>query len=421
MKLIEDEDYPQLDRRLITSASTSNAVPPEHECRIYSSHNDPKQVFKRSSAIIAIPAQNEELFIAKCLLALARQTCRYEFGVVLLLNNCTDQTLAVVRSLSPQLPIPIVVVDMTLPGNLANAGTARGLAMETAARLAAPDSILMTTDADGRAYPDWITANLAALDTGAEVVAGRAELDSEDANRLPVRLQEDDEIECAYDRLLDQIHAQLDPDPADPWPRHTEHSGASIAVTLSAYRKTGGIPAVPVGEDRAFIEALRRVDARIRHAPEVRVVVSGRIQGRAPGGMADTIRRRLVRSDETLDGRLEPARIATERAWMRGYARQLWSADKASDRSIGWLSVRSKIPAAQIRDLLASARFGEAWFQLESRSPALRRLPVLLCDVPMQMRAARRILDTLDNQNVIKSPALEDPSDSADSGAAQLL
>ena len=418
MKLIED--YFNLDSRFTKPASTSHLVPCQYECRIYSSHKDLEQVFKRSSAIIAIPAQNEELYIAKCLIALARQTCRHEYGVVLLLNNCADRTLAVVSSLFPQLPMPVVVVDTTLPGNLANAGVARGLAMETAARLAAPHSILMTTDADGRAYSDWISANLAAVDAGADVVAGRAELDSEDADRLPVRLQDDDKTECAYDRLLEQIHASLDPDPADAWPRHTEHSRASIAVTLNAYQTAGGIPAAPVGEDRAFIEALRRVDARIRHAPEIRVVVSGRIHGRAIGGMADTIRRRLVRADETLDGRLEPAIIAAERAWMRGYARQLWSTDKPSDRSIGWLSVRSKIPAGQIKDLLAAARFGEAWFQLESRSPALKRLPVLLSDVPMQVKVAQRILDTLDNQKATTFRTLEDPGDSADSGAAQL-
>ena len=211
-----------------------------------------------------------------------------------------------------------------------------------------------------------------------------------------------------------------DPDPADRG-LDTEHSGASIAVALSAYRKAGGIPAVPVGEDRAFIEALRRVDARIRHAPEVRVVVSGRIRGRAAGGMADTIRRRLVRSDETLDERLEPARIAAERAWMRGYARQLWSADKPSDHSIDWLSLRSKVPAAQIRDLLESARFGEAWFQLESRSPALRRVPVFTSASTYLRRGEWLVRSsiTLDSAHVRNAHRAEDLGDSPNSGAAQ--
>jgi len=39
---------------------------------------------------------------------------------------------------------------------------------------------------------------------------------------------------------------------------------------------------------------LRLVDTKIRHAPEVSVSVSGRLKGRAAGGMADMIRRRLV-------------------------------------------------------------------------------------------------------------------------------
>src|ERR1700730_16189437 len=257
MKLIEDDA--NIDP-ILKEPTVAGYITYRHlECRIYSSCDDPENIFKRCYSIIAIPAQNEELYIANCLIALAGQSCRVPYGV-LLLNNCTDNTSAVVRRLIPRLPMPVLVIDTTLPAKFANAGVARGLAMESAARLAAPDSILMTTDADGRVYPDWIAANLAALHAGAEVVAGRAELDSADASRLPERLQDDDEEESSYDRLLDEIHTKLDPDPVDPWPRHTEHSGASIAVTLNAYRKAGGIPTVPLGEDRAFIEALRRVD-----------------------------------------------------------------------------------------------------------------------------------------------------------------
>src|ERR1700752_4176897 len=99
MKLIEN--YPNSNTRFGKPASTD--VFSEHSCRIYSYQNDPEKVFKRCRSIIAIPAQDEESYIASCLIALARQTCRYNYGVVLLLNNCTDQTLAVVRCLSPQL------------------------------------------------------------------------------------------------------------------------------------------------------------------------------------------------------------------------------------------------------------------------------------------------------------------------------
>ena len=78
------------------------------------------------------------------------------------------------------------------------------------------------------------------------------------------------------------------------------------------------MPPIPLGEDRAFFAALRRIDARIRHAPEVRVTVSARTNGRATGGMADTIRRRLEKPDEMLDENLEPAVNATRRAELRG-------------------------------------------------------------------------------------------------------
>ncbi|WP_457836115.1 hypothetical protein, partial [Staphylococcus aureus] len=78
-------------------------------------------------------------------------------------------------------------------------------------------------------------------------------------------------------------------------------------MSVAAWRRVGGLEPTPLGEDRAFADRLRRADCRIRHAPEVWVTVSGRIEGRAVGGMADTIRRRLSRPDTLLDDRLEPA------------------------------------------------------------------------------------------------------------------
>jgi hypothetical protein len=159
------------------------------------------------------------------------------------------------------------------------------------------------------------------LRRGADAIAGRIEIDPVEAVLIPSRLHEDDARECAYADLLDQIDAAINPELSDPLPRHTEHSGASIAVTLSTYRRAGGIPPLALGEDRAFFAALRRIDARIRHAPEVRVMVSGRTMGRAAGGMADTIRRRMINPDETLDDRLEPALDALRRAELRRLTR----------------------------------------------------------------------------------------------------
>jgi hypothetical protein len=71
-------------------------------------------------------------------------------------------------------------------------------------------------------------------------------------------------------------------------------AGSTLFSACGVYKTLWAAgPGTPLGEDRAFFDALRRVDARIRHVPGVRVVVSARIVGRAPGGMADTMRRRV--------------------------------------------------------------------------------------------------------------------------------
>lgn len=370
------------------------------------------KALRSCDVIVAIPVQNEEHFITHCVLALARQPVAYRQGVVLLLNNCTDGTSTIIRNLVPRLAMPVLTINATLPPSMANAGAARRLAMQFAAQLASPGSVLMTTDADGQVSADWIAANLAALHAGADAVAGRAELDREDARQLPARLREDDARECAYDQVLDEIRSILDPDPADPWPRHTEDSGASIAVTLDAYFKVGGFPNVPMGEDRAFIAALKRMDARIRHSPDVRVVVSGRVDGRAVGGMADTIRRRLANSDEVMDERFEPARIATQRAWIRGLLRKIWGAGRSMPNRAALLSRLSSIVGLEIEPLFRLSYFGEAWAQLETHSPALRKSQVRLSDLPNEMQIARTILESLKPRIGAITRVQTDPGDS---------
>jgi hypothetical protein len=238
-------------------------------------------------------------------------------AIVLLLNNCTDDTSSIVRNLVPALSVSVHTFNITLPAELANAGYARRMVMTQAEEFVQDNGVLLTTDADACVDSNWIAFNLLELERGADAVAGRIEIDPAEAGMIPARLHEDDARECTYADLLDRINAEFDPDPFDPWPRHSEHSGASIAVTVSAYRRAGGIPNMPLGEDRAFFSALRRIDARIRHAPEVRVVVSGRTIGRAVGGMADTIRKRMIKPDETIDDRLEPAEDAARRAHLR--------------------------------------------------------------------------------------------------------
>ena len=343
------------------------------------------------AVVVAIPAKDEADRIGTCLTALAWQRGARVSETLILLNNCTDASVGAIAALAPRLPMPVCVMETRLPPEQANAGSARSMAMRLAAERAGPSGILITTDADGQVRQDWLSATLGALRQGAEVVCGRAEIDPEEARQIPARLHEDDARECAYGALLDCIESIVDPDPADPWPRHTEASGASIAVTVGAWARAGGVPAVPLGEDRAFVAALRRVDAVIRHAPDVRVTVSGRTAGRARGGMAETIARRIIRQDEFVDDGLEPVLVRLRRAALRARFRQV----RVAGGGDATLARRLEVDPLLLAEALESRFFGQGWETVEAASPRLRRKGVSRVELAGEASAAAAVLRRL--------------------------
>jgi GT2 family glycosyltransferase len=339
-----------------------------------------------AKSIVAIPVRNEAERIGPCLSALNAQIHRPD-GVVVLLNNCTDSTEAIVRGLAPSLGFRLEVVRRDLPAAEANAGHARRLAMQLAAELAGDDGVLLTTDADSIAPPDWVMRNVRALRKRADVVCGRAVIDPVEAAIIPAHLHEDDARECRLIALSDTLAWMLDPEWHDAPPRHTEASGASLAVTVDAYRRVGGIPAIAAGEDRAFVRALWMMDARVRHDPDIQVVVSGRIVGRADGGMADAIRRRMIRQDEFADEQVEPAEDAFRRYGLRSRARREWSGapDAALAGDLG-------LSRARLSACVANRLFGSAWAELEACSPVLQRRRVRFVDLQAEIAAAEVLL-----------------------------
>ena len=259
-------------------------------------------------AVVAIPARNEQDRIEACLAALRDQEgiAAGSFGILLFLNNCTDATAEVARSVAAALPrCRIIEIDH----HKASAGWARRMAMDAAAdwlaQEGAADGVLMTSDADSRVAPDWVRKTMDAIAAGADAVAGRIVLDEDEAKRLPASLHERGRQEAAYEQLLTEIGARLDPEPGNPWPCHWTASGATIAVRASVYRRIGGVPDMACGEDRALIDAVRANGYRVRHAMDIVVVTSGRLDGRAEGGVADTIKLRCDLPQSPCDDRLE--------------------------------------------------------------------------------------------------------------------
>ncbi len=357
--------------------------------------------------VVAIPVRDEEDRIAACLRALGEQERASFDHVVLLLNNCSDDTAGRARDAARHLPFELCCVERLYPRAFAHAGTARREAMAIAAGLAGPDGILFTTDADGAARPDWLAANLRALAHGADVVCGRAEIDPLEALAIPAHLHRDDDAEVAYATLLDRIHHLADPDPADPWPRHVEHSGASIVVTAQAFALVGGVPALPSAEDRGFLHALRRADRRIRHAPDAVVTVSGRTVGRAPGGMAETIARRVLQQDEMLDDSLEPAGDCLRRAQARASLLALRDARLAGLPEAGALSAYAalvSLPPRLVGRWLEERYFGTAWARVEAESAALRRHPVRRAELARHRDEAERIVRRLEQAAGTRTP-----------------
>ena len=180
------------------------------------------------------------------------------------------------------------VAELWLPTAQAHVGRARGLLMDAAcARLEAvdqPAGIIASTDADTRVAPTWLAGIQAEIALGADAVGGRILTEATRPELLPLRRNQ--ARDAAYRQLCARLEDLLDPTPADPWPRHHQHFGASLALTARAYCQVGGLPEVRFLEDEALCQALRRHDLTVRHSPRVQVLTSARQQGRVEVGLS---------------------------------------------------------------------------------------------------------------------------------------
>ncbi len=289
-------------------------------------------------AVVCVPARNEVERLPRLLAALDRQdgfSATRRLRVVVVANNCTDGTAAVVRD-RPLDTIDLRLIEATFTGADAHVGTARRRALDVGADWleaeGTPDGVLLTTDADARLDPSWVMANLAALEQ-AEIVGGRLVIDDEgDADPVLAAFHARVERYWAGVRRLEDT---LDPPPHDPAPRHGDHTGGSLALRASLYRAVGGLPAIPRGEDNALVAAVQRAGGRLRHCPAVSVRVSARTAGRAEGGMAvEMLRRaRVVQGGEAY--RLPTAAFWRDHVARRARLRRLWCEGRAAEALTG--------------------------------------------------------------------------------------
>ncbi len=339
---------------------------------------------------VAIPACNEAASIEACIRALdvaAANAIGSTVTVVVLVNNSSDETAEIARRCRT-FAARLSVFDITLPARHAHAGGARRKAFERAAAVLPGDGVLMTTDADSRVDPGWITANLCEIAAGADAVAGVVAFD--EAARASLPLLPLRALEWRLAGLQARLASLVDPRPHDPWPNHIWAWGASLALTVSAYRHVGGLPSVPLAEDRALAEAIERCDLRLRHSHAPVVFTSARRDGRAPGGFADLLHSYAVDAATPCDAALEPTVVLLRRLRWRARLRRIAAADglagaAASAMRLGY-------------DGRAHGAFGALWAAVEAQSPALARVRLHPATLAAEVALAERLVSRLERR-----------------------
>lgn len=236
---------------------------------------------------MCVPARDEEDALPALLAALAGlEAAADKLAVCIHLDNCTDNSAAVLARAAPAFPFRLEVAGGGGAAE-ANAGAARRAAMAMGLRLIGErgdeaEALLFTTDADSAPQRDWIVAGRRALAL-ADVVAGR--IVRADAARDP----EQSRIEEYYDRLH-RYRRSIDPVAWEARDTHHFSGGANLAVRASAYRAIGGLRPLAAGEDATLLDDAARAGFRVRRDAAMVVETSSRRSGRVAGGLAGTLR-----------------------------------------------------------------------------------------------------------------------------------
>jgi glucosyl-3-phosphoglycerate synthase len=230
-------------------------------------------------SVVVVPAHDEEGTIARCLAALAAQTVSADcFETIVVADACRDETASVARKAASELGLKLTLVS----GPGLGSGPARRAGMDgAAARLAsvgARRGLIATTDADSVPAPDWLERQLDHVAHGAQVIAGRIDLDRNEAADLPDAVLRRRDRDAAQ-RLAEVVKLT-------PGATHHHFAGASIGVTAEVYRRVGGLEPATALEDEAFFGRLGRHGIPVVHASDVVVRTSARADGRAKRGLA---------------------------------------------------------------------------------------------------------------------------------------
>lgn len=295
---------------------------------------------------VVVPVRNEAENIRHALAALTNQVDLNNrplnpnsFEVIILANNCDDDSAAITKSWQKKHPaLNFHLYEAKLPAKKSNVGYVRRWLMNEAyLRLRGNKfggGVIMTTDGDTCAAPNWIAANLKEIETGADAVGGRILINPADLRRMNEKARRFHLLDTGYRLLAAEIEARLDFVAHDPLPRHHQHFNGSFAVTTEAFQRAGGVPSVRFLEDVAFFQSLLRIDARVRHSPLARVQTSSRSAGRTELGLSTQIIEWTLMGENGDSYYVESAAAIAERINLRRRLREIWRNSPRNDQPL---------------------------------------------------------------------------------------
>jgi cellulose synthase/poly-beta-1,6-N-acetylglucosamine synthase-like glycosyltransferase len=223
---------------------------------------------------VVIPARNEAGTIGTCVnsvrAAAAASGLEHAVWIVLVADSCSDATAELAR-------FAIGAQGQVVETRVRSAGAARRIGAKAVLdhfRCSDPRTIwLANTDADSCVCRDWLDVQLALANQGIVGVAGIVQLD-------PRR-----------NAVAHEVHQRTYAIRADG--THSHVHGANIAFRADAYIDIGGWMDRALAEDHCLWGRLNSRGWRVSSPANSVVITSSRLQGRAAGGFADSLRARI--------------------------------------------------------------------------------------------------------------------------------
>jgi glycosyltransferase involved in cell wall biosynthesis len=220
---------------------------------------------------ILVPARDEEDLLPRCITSIQRACfyvqARATTDIVIAVDRCTDHT----NEIAGRMTLGQGSIVSTQAGNV---GEARALAASLALQRwngRRNRCWMANTDADSKVPKTWLDEQLILAEQGIQAIAGTVAVDTFAEHDPIVR----ELFRKTYIIARDGSHPHV--------------HGANLGVRADAYLRAGGWRSLATAEDHDLWKRLGEAGATRISISHVRVSTSGRRNGRAPHGFAETL------------------------------------------------------------------------------------------------------------------------------------